>query len=90
MGDIKITGIDLPTSKKFLVEKTTPEQRKEERREEIRAEINNERLFYLSMPTKQLLELIQQGQQKENPDPSRAEAYRRVEERIESKVNRLT
>lgn len=92
MEDLKITDLKYATriAEKITLEKTeTPDEKKQRLREERRKEISNERLVYMAMPTKQLIETIQQGQQKETPDPSRAQAYKRVEQLVNSKVNRL-
>lgn len=67
----------------------TEADKKEQARKEYRAKVSNERLVYMSMPTKQLIEIVQAGQQKEHPAMTRSEAYKRAEQMVENKVNRL-
>ncbi len=75
---------------KLEKKETTVEQKKQELRKEDREKIANEKLVFMSMPTKQLVEIVQQGHNKETPEPSRAQAYKRAEAMVDSKLNRLT
>ena len=66
----------------------TLQEKKEIAREERRDEIQQEKMFYQGMPTKQLVELFQSTQ--EDPAPSRAQAYKRAEAMVNNKIDTQT
>lgn len=96
MNDIEMIGSvmkylpELAEKRRLEKQEKTVEQNKADHRQEDREKIANEKLVFMSMPTKQLVEIVQQGHNKESPEPSRAQAYKRAEAMVDSKLNRLT